>query len=312
MAQPDYSQLIDAETWAFIRATEAWYPPDAVGQSVTDQRAVYDRMCKAFDVPYPAGVIAEDRVIGGVGCRDYRRGASDVTVVYFHGGGSVVGGLHSHDAICADICGATGFRVVAADYRLSPEHHHPAAFDDARAVTRAVAAAGGRTLLAGDSAGGTLAAAVAQATRGEGLGIVGQALIYPGLGGDTSQGSYLTHADAPMLTRADILYYGGIRHPGGVRPDAPDPTAAPLDDTDFSDLPPTLLYPAECDPHCDDALVYARHIRAAGGRAHVDLGHGLVHAHLRARHSVVRARAAFARICDGISHLGAGLWPYEE
>lgn len=309
---PDYDRLIDAETRAFVRETERWYPPGSVGGPAEEQRAVYDRMARAFDAPRPAGIAAVDRQIGGVACRDYRKGDAAVTVVYFHGGGFVLGGLQSHDSICAEICAATGFRVVAADYRLAPEHHHPAAFQDARAMARAVAAEGGPMILAGDSAGGNLAAAVAQATRGEGPGPVGQALIYPGLGGDTGDGSYLTHAHAPMLTRAAVLYYAGVRYPGGIRPDRPDPTASPLDDTDFAHLPPTLLFPAEYDPHCDDALVYARHIRAAGGRAHVDLGRGLVHGHLRARHRAARARDAFARICDGISHLGAGLWPYEE
>ncbi len=303
MTGPDYDRLIDAETRAFIRETERWYPPETATFTIAGQRAVYDRMCAAFDAPHPAGVATQDRHIGDVPCRLYGDGPSSVTTVHFHGGGFVVGGLHSHDAICAEICAATGFRVVSVDYRLSPEHSHPAAFDDAMAVTRAVAAEGGRIILAGDSAGANLAAAVAHAARGK-VKAAGQVLIYPGLGGDLNRGSYLTHANAPMLTRDDILYYAGIRHPGGVAPGRPDPTALPLRDTDFSGLPPTLCVSAECDPHCDDGPAYAARIVAAGGEARAIVEPGLVHGYLRARHMSARARASFDRITGAIRSLG--------
>lgn len=310
MSQPDYATLIDAETWAFIRETGRWYPPEAAGFPIARQREVYDAMCRAFDAPYPHGVVARDERMGSVSCRVYAVATSPVTVVYFHGGGFVVGGLRSHDSICAELCGATGFRVVSADYRLSPEHLHPAAFDDAMAVTRAVAARnGGRIVLAGDSAGGTLSAAVAHATRGETLGIVGQVLIYPGLGGDCNAGSCLTHARAPMLTRDDVLSYSGIRFREGRAPGVPDATARPLDDEDYSGLPPTLCIVAECDPLADDGRIYAHRITLAGGRAQFHEERGLVHGYLRARHGVGRAARSFARITGGVAALGAGEWP---
>jgi acetyl esterase len=310
-APPDYARLIDAETWAFIRATEGWYPPETASYSIADQRAVYDRMCAAYDAPYPSGVTATDRPVAGVPCRHYTAGGpAAATVIYVHGGGFVVGGLHSHDAVCADICGATGLPVIAVDYRLSPEHLHPAAFEDALAVVRAVAAGGAsRIVLAGDSAGGNLAAAVAHATRGEDLGLVGQVLIYPGLGGDRTAGSYLRHAHAPMLTLADVEFYAGIRFPGGIDPMTPDATAGALDDTDYAGLPATVCITAECDPLADDGRAYVHRITLAGGRAVLHEEHGLVHGYLRARHSVARARVSFARICGAISALAAGEWP---
>jgi len=296
----DYERLIDAQTWAFIKASEDAYPPDAVTLSIAQQRAIYDKMCRAFHRGYPEGITAQDRPIAGVMCRVFA--GADPAIIYLHGGGFVVGGLESHDDVCADICAATGLTVICPDYRLSPEHLHPAAFDDAIAVTRAMAA-DGPVLLAGDSAGGNLAAAVSHALRGTGQ-VLGQVLIYPGLGGDVDAGSYMTHHKAPMLTRDDVLFYAGIRH-GGVAPKG-DASVQPLQDTDFSGLPPTVTFGAECDPLCDDARFYAQAIQNAGGRAHWVVEPGLVHGYLRARRTVDRAAASFARITRALQTLAVG------
>ncbi|MGL6209272.1 MAG: alpha/beta hydrolase fold domain-containing protein, partial [Paracoccaceae bacterium] len=160
MTETDYKSLIDAPTWAFIAETNASYPEDTATRSIAEQRAIYDAMCRVFHRGYPPGVTAQDVVIAGVPCRDYP--GAGPAVVYLHGGGFVVGGLSSHDDVCAEIRGATGLHVISVDYRLSPEHAHPAAFDDAVAVTRALIASG-PVVLVGDSAGGTLAAAVTHA-----------------------------------------------------------------------------------------------------------------------------------------------------
>jgi acetyl esterase len=305
MTKPDYQTLIDAPTWAFIERTNAAYPEDTATLGIAEQRAIYDRMCKVFDAPYPPGVTAHDEPIAGVACRVYP-GASP-TVLYLHGGGYVVGGLHSHDGVCADIRAATGLTVVSADYRLAPEHLHPAAFDDACAVARALAARG-PLVLVGDSAGGNLAAAASHALRNDGLPIRGQVLIYPGLGGDLDRGSYLTHAQAPMLTRDDVLFYKDIRH-AGTAPEG-DPTVSPLQDSDFTGLPMTLTIAAECDPLADDARDYAQKIAQAGGRAQWVVETGLVHGYLRARHSVPRAAKSFARITAAITAFAEQRWPY--
>jgi acetyl esterase len=296
----DYATLIDAQTWAFIKATDAAYPPDAATLSIADQRAIYDAMCRAFHRGYPEGITAQDRPISGVMCRVFD--GAQPAIIYLHGGGFVVGGLESHDDVCADIRAATGLAVICPDYRLSPEHLHPAAFEDALAVTCAVSAEG-PVLLAGDSAGGNLAAAVSHALRGQGR-VLGQVLIYPGLGGDVDAGSYVAHARAPMLMRDDVLFYAGIRHNGAVPKG--DATVSPLQDTDFSGLPPTVAFGAECDPLCDDARSYAEAIVKAGGRAHWAIEPGLVHGYLRARKTVDRAAASFARITQALQTLARG------
>lgn len=303
MTATDYRALLDGPTWAFIRQTEAAYPANTASLSIAEQRAIYDRMCRAFFRGYPPGVTSEDRAIGGVPCRIYP-GAGPATVVYLHGGGFVVGGLHSHDDVCAEIRDRTGLTVVSVDYRLSPEHRHPAAFEDGCAVIRALP---GPLVLAGDSAGGNLAAAAAHALRDP--RILGQVLIYPALGGDQGAGSYLAHAHAPMLTAADLEFYGGIRH-GGARPRPGDPTISPLQDTDFSRLPMTLAIGAECDPLHDDAPAYATAIRAAGGQAHAVTAKGLVHGYLRGRATVPRAAASFDLITTTIAAFAQGRWPF--
>lgn len=306
---PDYTRLIGPETWAFIRETEGWYPPETATYPIERQREVYNAMCQAFHRGRPAGIRTEDVGISGVPCRIYtpEAPAGEATVIYYHGGGFVVGGLDSHDDVCAELAAATGLRVVSADYRLAPEHRHPAAFEDAMAVARAVGAEG-PILLAGDSAGGSLAAAVAHRLRGDPVPVLGQVLIYPALGGDRNAGSYLTHADAPMLTLEDVEFYVTIRHPGGVEPEA-DPTSSPLHDTDFTGLPPTVVLAAECDPLADDAAIYAARIIAAGGKALARTEAGLVHGYLRARYSDPQAQASFARIVAALQALSEGACP---
>ncbi|SPH17738.1 Carboxylesterase NlhH [Defluviimonas aquaemixtae] len=307
---PEYDRLLDADIRAFIREAESFYPPDCISQSRGEQRACYVRLCQAFDAPRPKGLAVTDRTFGGVPCRVYA--PTDVlsgpVVVYFHGGGFVLGGLDSHDAICAELAAATGYRLVSVGYRLAPEHLHPAQYDDARAAAAAVAGEfAAPLLLAGDSAGATLAAALAHGLRGGAVAISGQVLIYPYLGGDLDRGSFLIHAYAPLLTRDDMVYYAQVRFGDGPIPR--DATANPLHDSDFSGLPPSAVFVAGCDPLADDGRAYAARISAAGGRARVIEDSGLVHGYLRARHRSARARDAFRQIIATLSALGRGEAP---
>lgn len=306
----DYDSLIDAETWAFIRKTAESYPDDAVDLDIAGQRRVYDAMCREFHQPYPDGVKASDGKAHGVPVRIYTAGEPGTTVVFFHGGGFVVGGLDSHDDVCAEICAGTGYRVISADYRLAPEHKHPAAFDDAWTVlTWAKATYDGNIVLVGDSAGGNLAAAVAHHARGRIKGIVGQVLIYPGLGGDETKGSYIAHANAPMLTAQDIAFYKHVRLEG--EEPSGDPTYAPLRDKSFAKLPRTVIFTAECDPLQSDGPAYRDKLAAAGVPAHEITEPGLVHGYLRARTMSSRAAESFERIVLAVEALGQGLWPYD-
>jgi acetyl esterase len=309
MTPPDYRVLLDDEIWAYMHRSETFYPPDAVGLTIEEQRAVYDRMCAAFHQGHPDGVKTWDAPFGGVPCRVYESDETDVTVVYFHGGGFVVGGLDSHDDLCAEICAQTGYRVISVGYGLAPEVTFPGCFNDAWAAFAAIAEAySGPLLLAGDSAGGNLAAAMTHHARGRVDGrIRGQVLIYPGLGGDWGQGSYVLHANAPQLTVADMEFYQNIR--AGGAPPKGDPRYAPLQDTDFSSLPPSVMLTAECDPLSSDGETYRDAILAAGGQAMWIEGQGLVHGCLRARMMSEKAAAFFGQVVQAIKSLGAGDWP---
>ncbi|WP_292324091.1 alpha/beta hydrolase, partial [Mesorhizobium sp.] len=244
-----YAALLDPELWDYIDKVNSWCPSEIVAAPITEQRAVYDRMCVAFHQGRPEGVTAIDGLVAttaqAIPVRRYRMADKPAAtiVLYYHGGGFVLGNLDSHDDICAGICAGTGFEVVSADYRLAPEHLHPASFDDALAVFEWVAATSALPIvLCGESAGGNLAAAVAQAARHHARHAVGQVLIYPGLGGGETGHSYAEHAEAPLLTLADIDFYRRVRSAPGQSPD--DPTFSPLKDCDFSGLPPTVIVTA--------------------------------------------------------------------
>ncbi|MGX8007963.1 alpha/beta hydrolase [Mesorhizobium sp. ORM8.1] len=305
-----YATRLDPALWDYIDRVNSVYPPEIGELPIAEQRTVYDAMCRAFHLHCPKGVTANDGIFAAEGravpVRHYRMTGkvARALVVYYHGGGFVLGDLNSHDDICAEICAGTGFDVVSGDYRLAPEHLHPAAFDDALAIFESAAAMTSLPIvLCGESAGGNLAAAVAQATRHHPRHAVGQMLIYPGLGGDGTGRSYVEHAEAPLLTLADIDFYRRIRSTPGQPPD--DPTFSPLKDRDFSGLPPTVIVTAECDPLSCDGEAYRDCILAAGGRAVWREEPRLVHSFLRARMTVRRAAEAFAAIIGDIAKLGA-------
>ncbi len=299
-----YAHLEDPGIRDFLIAGERFYPPDAVDFTMPEQRAFYDRYCAHFRKPRPHVVKTEDVRLGSVPCRHYRKdGTPDAPVmIYLHGGGYVLGGLDSHDDVCAEICEAAAIDVIAVDYRLAPEHPFPAAFEDGFAVLTAVAERFSDIIIGGDSAGGNLSAAIALKARDEGgPKLKGQVLIYPGLGGDMSRGSYISQANAPGLSTRDVIYYREV-YKGGT-----SKFAQPLRETDFSKLPPAFLVAAGLDPLHDDCFDYAAQLRAAGVPALVRDEPLLVHAFLRARNMSVPARKSFDAItaaCASLAHHG--------
>jgi acetyl esterase len=299
-----YAHLEDPGMRDFLIAGERFYPPDAVNFTMAEQRAFYDRYCAHFRKARPAGVSAVDERYGGVPCRRYRRAEAGTApvMIYLHGGGFVVGGLESHDDVAAEICEAARIDVITVDYRLAPEHPFPAAFEDGWSVLQAVAGETPDLIIGGDSAGGNLAAALCLKARDSGgPALKGQVLIYPGLGGDMTRGSYLTQAEAPGLSTRDVIYYRDTYRGQGSK------YAEPLRETDFSGLPPAFLVAAGLDPLHDDCDDYAASLRAHGVAALVRDEPLLVHAFIRARNMSAPARRSFDAItaaCAALAHEG--------
>ncbi|BBX07553.1 lipase [Mycolicibacterium aichiense] len=231
--------------------------------------------------------------------------------MYFHGGGFAVGDLDTHDGTAREHAVAAGTLVVSVDYRLAPEHPYPAAVDDVWAATRWVAdnadrfgADGSRLAVAGDSAGGTLSAVVAQLARdNDGPPIAFQLLWYPSTMWDNSLPSFAENADAPVLDNAAIeaftRWYAG-------HVDLSDPPAglAPGRAADLSGLPPAYIAVAGHDPLRDDGARYAELLAAAGVTVDLHLADTLVHGYLGYAGVVPAATAAADR---GLAALRAAL-----
>jgi acetyl esterase len=203
-------------------------------------------------------------------------------IVYFHGGGWVAGDLESHDASCRMLAAVSRCLVVAVDYRLAPEHPYPAAVDDAVAAYRWVqlhheelGTASGLVGVMGDSAGGNLAAVVAQRTRaGAGGSTSGtsdtsdvpapvvQGLIYPALDARLQSDSVASMGEGLFLTRANMEFYRSQYLPH--QSDWESPGASPLLADDLRGLAPALVVTAGFDPLRDDGAAYAAALRAAG------------------------------------------------
>ncbi|CAI8873018.1 alpha/beta hydrolase [Pseudomonas sp. IT-P291] len=287
---------------AFVEKTVSFNTPDS---SITGLRQAYSEMCRAFTPARPAGLSVDDFELAGVAVRCYQPPASGAScIVYLHGGGWVVGDLDSHDFICAEWASTLGVRVVAVDYRRAPEHPFPAAFDDCLKVWRALLARPlqldpARMLVAGDSAGGNLAAALCLALRDAGEPLpCAQVLIYPGLGGDHRLPSRSECIDAPLLGSSDVDYYHALYLQGTRHPNA---YAMPLLATDFSGLPPALIAVAQFDPLRDDGVLYAGRLKAAGVATTLYVGEGLVHGCLRARGQVAEVDALYETLFGYLS-----------
>jgi acetyl esterase len=302
----------DPEVVAFIERTLAFYPADTFGYTIAQNRALYDRYAAAFRAPRPTGIQVENFTISAnrpqrlIPARAYRKGAGTSVVLYLHGGGFVLGGLESHDDVCAELAEKTGLEVVSIDYRLAPEHLHPAQLDDAERAFEWLTRDWYRIIVAGDSAGGNLAAALCLRLKAKGgRQPDGQVLIYPGLGGDANKGSFLDNAQAPMLTREECLHYAKVRTGGTARGEITDPELSPLLASDFSGLPPAFAVTADIDPLRDDGRNYVDRLRAAGVPAEYRNEPQLVHGYLRARNSSRRAAASFAAICEAVSRMAS-------
>ena len=205
------------------------------------------------------------------------------TLVFFHGGGFVIGSLDTHDGLCRMIANEAGVRVIAVDYRLAPEHKFPAAIEDAYAALQFIEANAAslgvdanRLAVGGDSAGGNLAAVLTQMARDSGgPHLAFQLLCFPvtQIGQETA--SLKKHAEGYFLERADLDWFFSAYLPAGA--DVKDAKISPLGASSFDGLPPAYMMVAEYDPLHDEGLLYAEKLKKAGVPCEVVDHNGLVH-----------------------------------
>lgn len=254
----------------------------------------------------------EDRAIAGpggpLGIRIYwpsaDPGQDAPVVLFFHGGGFVVGDLDTHDGTARQHAVGADAIVVSVDYRLAPEHPYPAAVEDAWAATLWVAEHGAelgadttRMAVAGDSAGGTIAAATAQRARAAdhgGPAIAFQLLWYPSTLWDPSLPSFTENATAPILDARAVAAFSRW-YAGEVDPSDPPPGMAPGRAASLAGLPPAYIGVAGHDPLRDDGIRYGELLAAAGVRVEVHNAETMVHGYLGYAGVVPAATAAQER-----------------
>jgi acetyl esterase len=274
--------MLHPQTRSLLDLIEARGIPPTHTLSVADARAYY-RDRRSVTQPAPAEValvreLAAEGAHGAIPLRLYRPLGSNATtalpvLVYYHGGGWVIGDLDTHDSLCRELANGAGCAVVSVDYRLGPEHRFPAAVVDCLAATRWVHSHAGelqldasRLAVGGDSAGGNLAAVVAISARDSGdLPIAFQLLIYPATDQHRQHPSHTENGQGYLLTKDTMDYFAG--HYLADRTQYDDWRASPLLHADLTTLPPALVLTAGYDPLRDEGAAYAERLTAAGNRA---------------------------------------------
>ena len=251
----------------------------------------------------------EDRVINAGGAKLPVRiytpeGKGPLPIlVYFHGGGWVIGNCETHDTPCRSLANGAGCVVISVDYRMAPEHKFPTAAEDCYAATKwaalNAAAFGGdpkRIAVGGDSAGGNLAAAVAQMAKDRGAPpLVYQLLIYPVTNYAFDTASYKANAEGYLLTQDSMRWFWN--HYLQNDNDGQNPYASPLRGQRLSNLPPALVITAEYDPLRDEGAAYAAKLREAGVPVvHADYK-GMIHGFFSLADILAQGKQAVKETC---------------
>lgn len=287
----------------------------SLGNKPIDQSSVADarEQMKAFPAP-PGQPVAkvEDLTATGphgpIPVRAYTPEGSGPfpCLVYFHGGGWVIGDIETHDGSCRELCNAAGCVVVSVDYRLAPEHKFPAAADDCFAALKWVAANvaslnvdASRLAVGGDSAGGNLSAVVALDARDAGgPPLRFQLLVYPVTDHNYATGSYSSNADGYLLTKAGMEWFWDHYLPDAAS--GADHRASPLRAKDLKGLPPALVITAEFDPLRDEGEAYAARLREAGVPTTLTRYDGMIHGFFGMTALLDKAKAAVNQSAEAL------------
>lgn len=297
---------------AVLDAVESSPMPPTYALSVESARAVLEEFFGNED-PRPLGDVSEFAIEGPEGAiplRVYQPPTPDPhpAVVFFHGGGWVIGSLDTHDNICRWLCDEADCTVVSVDYRLAPEHPFPAAVEDCYAATAWVDAYGeklgidtDRIAVAGDSAGGNFAAAVSLLARDRGgPELAHQALLYPAVASLDLHDfdSYDENGEGYLLEREGSAWYYDHYLDSSIH--ARNPYATPLLADSHADLPPATVCTVGFGLHRDEGIAYAGRLESAG----VDVAH---HHYPEMVHSFVSLTDLLSRSEDALDALGERL-----
>ena len=305
---------LDPNVQLFLEAIQQQDPPPPPLREVGAEQArqgiaLMHTLCTQVDIAR-----ADEHAVpgphGDVPIRIYSQATEAVlpVVVYFHGGGWTIGDLDSYDQVCRKLAIASGLTVVSVDYRLAPEHRFPSAVEDCDAVTKWVAehgaelgVDGSRLAVAGDSAGGNLAAVTSILARDRGAPTIAfQLLIYPVIDGTMSFPSYKENAEGYLMSADDMAWFYEQYAEPDV--DRKDPLLSPLYAPDLSGLPPALVITAEYDPLRDEGEAYADALQQAGVEARASRYDGMVHGFLPIDGAIPTATQAIDEVAAALKY----------
>ncbi len=277
---------------------------------VEQARQFYNAGAEVLDLPRAPLARVEDFLLPlgaghAVAARLYAVDHGHLPVLlFFHGGGFVVGSLETHDSLCRQLARHSGSAVLALDYRLAPEHPFPCAVEDAWAAMawlfRHASALGldaGRVTVAGDSAGATLAAVCALHARDQGWPLRGQVLITPHTAADGGMPSRQRFGEGFLLDERTLSWFFDKVLPSSQRTDW---RFAPLEAVDLDGVAPACLVLAECDPLVDEGLAYADRLRWANVPVDLELVRGVTHEFVKMGRLLPEAVAAQMHVAQAV------------
>jgi acetyl esterase len=307
---------LDPEVQAVLAAMEAQGGPPLESLDPPTARLYAGEALKAVSGEPEQVARVDDHHVPGPGgsipVRIYTPEASGARpgVVYFHGGGWVIGNIESHDGVCRMLARRSGAVVVSVDYRLAPEHKFPAAVDDCHSATVWVAENAaklgidpGRIAVAGDSAGGTLATVIARRCRDHGgPALALQVLVYPVMNMQSfDTGSHREFADGYYLTGPLMEWFRKLYL--GQPSDGAHIDTSPLFTPNLQGLPPALVITAECDVLRDEGEAYVKRLEEAGVRVARTQYKGMIHPFFSMPGVLTQARNAIDQVAAALREM---------
>ena len=306
---------LDPQAEALLKNMEESGAPPFNKVSPAEARLMYDQGSELVrgDPPEPHSIENIDipGKDGKIAAWVYRPSESKnlPTVVFFHGGGFVIGSLKSHDTVCRSLCIEAQCLVISIDYRLAPENKYPAALDDAWTATTWIAnnieSLGGdanHLAVAGDSAGGCLAASVSLLAKESGSpDICKQILVYPCTDMSARFDSHREFGDGYRLTSELLEWF--YNHYFSEKDDIMHWKATPLNAQDFTQLPPTFIISAGFDPLQDEAKAYAEKLKNAGVQVKFSHYEGMMHGFITMPGVIDKAKQALSECAEELKNV---------